>query len=116
VSFSDGSWSSANFAGITSNGLCAGPGEPDFGCTSGYANILTDDVYTWTFLVEGGTLLDTSSWAIKFQYCNQSDTSCEGHILSAHAGEPGNPVPEPSAAIVFAAGMLVAAPLMRRRR
>src|SRR5882724_626072 len=51
VSFSDGSWSSGKFAGINSNGLCAGPGEPDFGCTSGYANVQTDDVYTWNFLV-----------------------------------------------------------------
>jgi hypothetical protein len=117
VSFSDGSWSTAKFAGINSNGLCAGPGEPDFGCTSGYANVQSDDVYTWNFFVEGGTVLDVSSWAIKYQYCDQSETTCKGHILSAHSpGEPGNPVPEPSAALVFAAGLLVAAPLLRRPR
>ncbi len=117
VSFSDGSWSSAKFAGINSNGLCTGPGEPDFGCTKGYANIQSDDVYTWNFFVEGGTLLDVSSWAIKFQYCNESDTTCKGHILSAHSpGTPGTPVPEPSAALVFAGALLVAAPKLRRRR
>jgi hypothetical protein len=113
-SYSDGTWSTAKFAGISSNSLCAGPGEPDFGCTSGYANIETDKVYTWNFTVTGGTLLDTSDWAIKFQYCDQSETSCKGHILSAH--EPGNPVPEPSAALVFAVGLLVARPLLRHRR
>ena len=113
-SYSDGTWSTAKFAGITSNGLCAGPGEPDFGCTSGYANIETNKVYTWNFTVTGGTLLDTSDWAIKFQYCDQGNESCKGHILSAH--DPGNPVPEPSAALVFAAGLLAAAPKLRRRR
>src|SRR5437867_1891776 len=117
VSFSDGSWSSAKFAGINSNGLCAGPGEPDFGCTSGYANIETDKTYTWNFFVEGGTELDVSSWAIKFQYCDSSDEVCKGHILSASStGTPGAPVPEPSAALVFAGALLVVAPKLRRRR
>ena len=115
-SYSDGTWSTAKFAGINSNGLCAGPGEPDFGCTSGYANIETNKVYTWNFTVTGGTLLDTSSWAIKFQYCDEGDESCKGKILSAHATDPGNPVPEPSAALVFAAGLLIARPLLRRKR
>jgi len=117
ISASDGNWSAAKFAGISSNGLCAGPGEPDFGCTRGYADIETKKTYTWNFLAEGGTMLDTSSWAIKFQYCDQSDTTCKGHIVSAHSdGTPGNPVPEPSAALVFTAGLLIAAPKLRRRR
>ncbi len=111
VSFSDGSWADAKFAGINSNGLCSGPGEPGFGCTSGYANILSDDVYTWDFFVEGGTLLAISDWTIKFQYCDQGDETCRGHIISA----PGSAVPEPSAALVFAAGLLAAAPYLRRR-
>jgi hypothetical protein len=116
VSFSDGSWDAAEFAGISSNGLCAGPGEPDFGCTSGYANIETNKEYTWNFFVEGGTLL--SEWTIKFQYCDQGDESCRGHLISApgRPGEPGNPIPEPSAALVFAAGLVVAGPYLRRRR
>jgi len=113
---SDGTWSNAKFAGISSNGLCDGPGEPGFGCTSGYANIETKKTYTWDFVVEGGTLLDVSSWSIKFQYCNQSDDTCKGPLLSAHSESPGNPAPEPSAALVFAAGLLIASPVLRRRR
>jgi hypothetical protein len=119
VSFSDGSWSAAKVAGINGGGgaLCDGANEPDFVCTSGYANIETDKVYTWNFYVTGGTLLDVDSWAIKFQYCDQGDTDCKGHVLSAHStGEPGNPVPEPSAALVFSGGLLAAATKLRRRR
>ena len=116
-SFSDGSWSSAKFAGISSNSLCSGPGEPDFGCTSGYANVETNKVYTWDFLVTGGTMLDIDDWAIKFQYCDSTDERCNGKIISAHGdGDPGTPVPEPSAALVFAGGMLIAATRLRRRR
>ncbi len=118
VSFSDGSWSDATVAGINGGGgaLCDGASDPDFVCTSGYANVETNKVYTWNFFVEGGTLLDT--WTIKFQYCAADDTNCTGHLISAPGtpGEPGNPVPEPSAALVFAAGLLVAAPKLRRRR
>ena len=116
VSFSDGTWSDAQLAGINSSGLCAGGSDPDFVCTSGYANIETDKVYTWTFFVEGGTLLD--QWTIKFQYCNQGDTDCKGHLISAPGtpGTPGTPVPEPSAALVFAGGLLAAAPRLRRQR
>jgi hypothetical protein len=60
VSFTDGSWSAATIAGINGGGgaLCDGPNEPDFVCTSGYANIEANKTYTWTFFVEGGTVLD----------------------------------------------------------
>lgn len=114
LSFSDGSWSAAKVAGINGGGgpLCDGPGEPDFVCTSGYANVETNKVYTWNFFVEGGTLLDVGNWTIKFQYCDQGDTDCQGHLISA----PGNAVPEPSAALVFAGGLLAAATRLRRRR
>jgi hypothetical protein len=118
VSFTDGSWSDATVAGINGGGgaLCDGASDPDFVCTSGYANIETNKTYTWTFFVEGGTLLD--EWTIKFQYCDQGDTDCNGHLISAPGtpGDPGSPVPEPSAALVFAAGLLAAAPKLRRRR
>jgi hypothetical protein len=117
LSTSDGSWSNAKVAGINGGGgaLCDGPGEPSFVCTSGYANIETDKVYTWNFFVEGGTLLGVGDWTIKFQYCDQGDTDCKGHLISA-PGNPGTPVPEPSAALVFAGGLLAAAMRLRRRR
>ena len=112
VSYSDGSWPHTSVSGINGNGgaLCDGPSDPDFVCTSGYANIETNKVYTWNYFVTGGTLLDT--WSIKFQYCDQGDTSCKGHLISA----AGTPVPEPSAALVFAGGLLAAATRLRRRR
>jgi hypothetical protein len=115
VSYSDGNWPKTSVSGINGNGgaLCDGPSDPDFVCSSGYANIETDKVYTWTYFVEGGTLLDT--WSIKFQYCDQGDTNCKGHLISA-PGTPGTPVPEPSAALVFAGGLLAAAARLRRRR
>jgi hypothetical protein len=113
VSYSDGTWSDAKFAGINSSGQCSGGTDPDFVCTGGYANIETNKTYTWTFFVEGGTLLD--EWTIKFQYCDQNDTSCKGHLISA-PGTPGVPVPEPSAALVFAGGLLAAATRLRRQR
>jgi hypothetical protein len=114
-SFSSGSWSDANtsFAGVSSSGLCTGPSSSDFVCSSGFSNILTNDVYTWNYTVTGGTLLD--EWTIKFQYCDAGDTNCRGNLISA-PGTPGEPVPEPSAALVFAAGLLAAAPRLRRRR
>lgn len=115
VSYSDGNWPKTSVSGINGNGgaLCDGPSDPDFVCSSGDANIETDKVYTWTYFVEGGTLLDT--WSIKFQYCDQGDTNCKGHLISA-PGTPGTPVPEPSAALVFAGGLLAAAARLRRRR
>ena len=116
---SDGSWSNPKVAGINGGGgaLCDGSDDAAFVCTSGYANIETDGTYTWEFFIEGGTLLDVSSWAIKFQYCDEADENCKGKVLSAHStGTLGTPVPEPSAALVFAAGLLAAASKLRRRR
>jgi len=123
VSFDDGSWSDANtyFAGINSSGSCAGGPDPDFVCSSGYTNIdknfQGDGIYTWTYYVEGGTLLD--EFTIKFQYGHVLDPSNpkdknSGHLISA----PGNsvPVPEPSAALVFAGALLIVAPKLRRLR
>jgi hypothetical protein len=111
-SFSDGAWAPAKGAGINSSGLCAGGSSSQFVCTSGYANILTDDVYTWNFTVEGGSVLD--EWTIKFQYGNATGVN-NGQLISA-PGRPGPPIPEPTAALVFAAGLLVARPYLRRRR
>ena len=116
VTPSDGTWSLPSLAGISSSGLCAGGASSDFICTSGYANIETNKTYTWDFVVTGGTMLDISSWAIKFQYCDSTTAAgeCRGKILSAHSTD-SPPVPEPSAALVFAGGMLIAATKLRRR-
>jgi hypothetical protein len=112
--FSDGNWVAPNVSGIDGGGgaLCDGSDDANFVCTSGYANIETNKLYTWNFVVDGGTLLNVDSWAIKFQYCDSTDTDCKGKLLSASA----QPIPEPSAAVVFAGGLLAAATRLRRRR
>ena len=77
-------------------------------------------VYTFTYKIDGSNVTLLSEWSIKFQYCDSADYAggkgdCNGHVIS-EPGTPGAPVPEPSAALVFAAGLLVAAPKLRRRR
>ena len=46
----------------------------------GHANVESDGVHTWHYFVEGGSLLDVSSRAIKFQYCDDGNATCRGHI------------------------------------
>jgi hypothetical protein len=107
-----GTWANPKLAGLNSNGtLCGGSANSGFACSSGYVDILTDDAYEWEFYVTGGTLL--SEWSIKFQYGNATGIN-RGKLIS-ESGEPGNPIPEPSAALVFMAGLLVASPVLRRR-
>ena len=66
--------------------------------------------YTWDFLVMGGTMMDTDSWHIGAQYQNAEGTS-NGHIISTMT----NPIPEPSAALVFVVGFGVISTAVRRR-
>jgi len=82
-------------------------------CTSGFADIQTDKEYTWTFLATGGTVLD--EWTIKFQYGDPGVIN-RGNLISAPGTPgPGTPVPEPSAALMFAVGILAASRRLRRR-
>jgi MYXO-CTERM domain-containing protein len=82
----------------------------------GFVDITTDGLYTWTFDVTGATILPVGDWHIGGQYCNgdPDNTDCKGWIISTSA--PGEAVPEPSAALIFGAALLVAAPRLRRRR
>ena len=112
VSYTDGSWSAAVEGGVSSNALCAPNDNSDFACTSGYADVASDTSSTWVFKVAGGTVLP--EWTIKFQYGDEQPPTngYRGNLISA----PGTPVPEPSAALVFAAGLLVASRGARRTR
>ena len=124
VSVTSGSWSDPVLSGISSSGFCDGSGEPGFVCTTGESNIVSDPgEYVFTFKVDGTNVTLLEEWSIKFQYCNSTayaggEGDCNGAIISEPGipGGPGNPVPEPSAALVFAAGLLAAAPKLRRRR
>lgn len=120
VSVSDGTtWSEPALSSISSSSFCSGPGQSNFACIQADTGspIVTDPGYyiLYTFHVDGGTLLE--EWTIRFQYCDSADYDggdgdCNGHIIS----EKGTPVPEPSAALIFAGALLVAAPKLRRRR
>jgi hypothetical protein len=127
VSVTSGSWSDPVLSGISSSSFCEGSGNSGFVCTTGESNIVSDPgKYVFTFKVDGTNATLLSEWSIKFQYCDSADYDggegdCNGHVISepgipGKPGDPGTPVPEPSAALVFAAGLLVAAPKLRRRR
>lgn len=109
-----GTWSSPVEATINSNGSpCSPEGNSGHICTSGFVDVAANPgQYVWEFDVTDATLLATSDWHIGFQYCNEDTEICRGKIISA----TGAPVPEPSAALVFGAALLVAAPRLRRRR
>lgn len=107
-------WSNPIVAPINSNGdVCAtSPSTSDHVCTAGFVDVIADGPYTWVFQVVGGTLLPTSDWHIGFQYADGPGPA-RGKIISAS----GPPVPEPSAALVFAAGLgAVGLRIGRRRR
>jgi hypothetical protein len=63
--------------------------------------------YTWTFLIEGGTLMDTDEWHLGAQYANGPNRS-QGQIISAQ-------VPEPTAAVLFGLGAILVTRRARRR-
>jgi len=110
-----GAWDDPAESSINANGGGCGSGDTsDHICVDGFVNITTDAIYTWTFSVTNATLLAVSDWHIGGQYCNgdPDGTDCQGKIISTST----TPVPEPSAALVFGAALLAAAPHLRRRR
>src|SRR5262245_40191506 len=127
VSVTSGTYTDPVLSALNAAGYCEGPGNPDFVCSKAIdpANIVGGNKgeYLFTFEVDGTNATLLSEWTIKFQYCD-ADTydggagDCNGGLISEPGtpGEPGPPVPEPSAALVFGAGLLVAAPRLRRRR
>ncbi len=123
-SASSGSWTEPELAGVSADGFCTGGGEPGFVCSTGEANVVNDPgEYIFTYKIDGTNVTLLEEWSIKFQYCNSAAYAggagdCNGAIISEPGipGGPGNPVPEPSAALVFTAGLLAAAPKLRRRR
>lgn len=95
----------------SSNNLCENGGTTDKVCTYGFTDITDDDVYTWEFLVTGGSLLDVMDWHWGGQYANAAGAT-QGKIISAFA----SPIPEPNAAIVFGVGALLTGRWLRRFR
>jgi len=110
-------WADPIAAQVSSNGFCANTnGNSGKICSHGFTDIQTDGEYVWEFNVVGGDL-KLDEWYIGGQYANWADMTDdslktpEGKLIS----ESGAPVPEPTAAVVFAAGMLVLGRGIRRR-
>jgi hypothetical protein len=102
-----GTWSAPTEHGIN-NSLCAGDGN-DFVCTEGSVAIARG-AQTWSFTVNGGSLMPVYDWHIGFKYGPGN-----GKIVSVPgAGAPA--VPEPTAFPTFAVGGLVIGSAVRRAR
>jgi hypothetical protein len=97
---------------IASNSLCdTSNGDTNKVCIHGFVDITAGGDYTWTFRIDDGTLItDTSEWHLGAQYAN-GHYRATGKIISAGA----RPVPEPTAAVLFGLGAILATRSMRRR-
>jgi hypothetical protein len=106
-------WSDAVEAPVNSNGgLCSPAGNTSKVCIAAENQLLdlrVNGVYEWKFEVVGGKMLDTSQWHFGGQLANQVGPA-KGHIISQ--GAP--PIPEPSAALLFAVGALTVGRSLRR--
>lgn len=91
-------WSAPVEAVTASNGLCSVGTSSDKVCSHGFADITGGGDHVWKFRVTGGTLKvgEGAEWHIGGQLANAAGAA-RGQILS----ESGNPIPEPSAALVF---------------
>lgn len=115
-------WSSPIQGNVDSSSLCeATRGNSGKICTSGFTDIRADAQYIWRFEVTGGRLNpDPDAWHIGGQYANASDLGAasagapNGRVISEEGGE--NPVPEPTAAVVFGVGAVVFGRRLRRAR
>lgn len=137
------SWADAIGANVSSGGLCKNGGTTSKICTAGYVDITGGGDHTWTFTVTGGTLkMDTADWHIGGQYADFADLQSQsaptgrsrnqrgpnlsasggganligpkGHLISESGGSP--PIPEPSSALLFGIGALIASRGSRRNR
>jgi hypothetical protein len=115
--YGPGPWEPVFEAPINSNSLCDNTnGNSSKVCIAGFVDIRDgfDDGmggisfdYTWTFVLTGGTLMDTDEWHLGAQYANGPYRS-SGHIISAQ-------VPEPTAAVLFGLGAILVTRRARRR-
>ena len=110
-------WSNPVNSNISSSSLCSGSSRTDKVCSTGYVDITGGGTYVWDFTVTGGTVAtDTTGLHIGGQYADLSDLSSQrgprGKLIS-EAGSTSQ-VPEPSAALLFGVGLLVAARGTRR--
>jgi hypothetical protein len=104
---------------ISSGSECdTNTGDTDKVCLNGFVNIVdTPGEYTWVVYIEEGTLMDVGEWHLGAQYANsryrtyggRDSTNKNGNIISTQ------PVPEPTAAVLFGLGAILVARRAGRR-
>jgi hypothetical protein len=96
-------------AGPLNGGGCGG-GNESFLCADVAPNLAVGGTYAWQFRFGATSLIDIDEWHLGARY------TAPGHEKGWVVSEtrPENPVPEPSAALVFGFGMVVAGSLARR--
>jgi hypothetical protein len=107
-------WNPVFESPIASNSLCEKTnGNTSKVCVAGFVDVTSGGDYTWTFRIDDGTLItDTSEWHLGAQYANGRYRSA-GHIISAEGS--AQPVPEPTAAVLFGLGAVLVTRSVRRR-
>jgi len=109
-------WNPVIESPISSNSLCDKTnGNTDKVCVAGFVNIEGGGDNTWTFRIDDGTLItDTSEWHLGAQYTPLTGAGrARGQIISYDGGS--NPVPEPTAALLFGLGAILVTRRAQRR-
>ena len=110
-------WNPVYAAPINSNSLCDNTnGDTDKVCVAGYVDITAGGDYTWVFRIDDGTLItDTSEWHLGAQYTPLTGAGrARGQIIS-YDGGGSDPVPEPTAALLFGLGAILVTRRVQRR-
>lgn len=96
-------------AGPLNGGGCGG-GNDSFICSDLSPDLAVGGVYTWKIQFGATSLIDVGEWHVGARYTAPGKE--KGWVISEIS--PVNPVPEPSAALVFGFGMLVAGRVVKR--
>jgi hypothetical protein len=97
-------------AGPLTGSGCSGT-NGGFLCVDLSPTLAVGGVYTWKIQFGATSLLDSSEWHIGARYVAPNKT--RGWVISETGAAPA--VPEPSAALIFGLGMLVAGGFVERR-
>lgn len=83
-----------------------------FLCVDLAPNLAVGGVYSWQIQFGASEILE--EWHVGARYTSSSRV--QGGWVISESGKSTNPIPEPSAALIFGAGMLVASGLVKRTR
>lgn len=101
----------ANLGDGPLTGSGCGGNNGSFVCADIAPDLSVGGVHTWKVQFSATGLIDESEWHVGARYTAPGKT--RGWVISETAGGPA--VPEPTAALVFGFGMLVAGSLVKRR-